>query len=626
MGMKKIIAKITPAPTKSEPLKLAVIGHVDHGKSTLIGRLLADTGSLPEGKKEAIEAACARRAVPFEWAFLMDALQIERDQNVTVESSQIRLRGGSRDIVLIDAPGHAEFLQNMATAAAGADAALIVIDGEEGIGEQSQRHAALLPLLGVQHVIVAVNKMDRVGYAEKPFRAIEKEYGEYLRGLNVKAAAFIPISARGGDGLVSVSPRFPWYKGLPLLAAIEQLETRPSADHLPLRFPVQDVYKFDGRRIIAGRVESGRLKVGDTLIFSPGNAEAKVASIESGGREAACGESIGITLDQPLFVERGQIASHAQNPPQLTNLFRAQIFWLGRKPLRAEERYRLKLGTAEVWAELRSIAGGTLERGGIAEATWRTRNVVALDEFKASPATGRFVILEDNAIAGGGLISMEGFFDQRLAAGHGVKSKNLSEFRPSVTGQERAIANGHFGGILWFTGLSGSGKSTIAGQLQRRLFEKGCQAFVLDGDNIRKGLSCDLGFAPDERSENIRRVAEVAALFAQAGIIVITAFISPYREDRHRARAIAPDHFHAVHIKASLETCERRDAKGLYKQARQGKIAQFTGISAPYEAPENPDLIVDTEELDIEACVEKLMHYVEHQLVQPARELAKKEY
>ncbi len=621
-----------------QQLKLVIVGHVDHGKSTLVGRLLHDTNSLPEGKFEAIQQSCRKRGMPFEWSFLMDALQTERDQGITIDTTQIWLRTPSRDIVIIDAPGHKEFLKNMVTGAAQADAALLLIDANEGIREQSKRHGYLLHLLGVRQIAVIVNKMDMVGYDEKVFRQIERDYRGYLKTVGVEPTCFIPVSAREGDGILGVSPHMPWYKGDGVIPALEHFTAAIVEDYLPLRFPVQDVYKFDERRIIAGRIESGALKVGDTIVFSPTNTQAKIASIESWphGRvtEARAGQSIGITLTDQIFVDRGHVASHPEKAPMITNQFRARIFWLGHKPLQAQKRYKIKLGTAEMLAEVKTIEhvidadtlaqvkAERIERNNVAEVIIRTRGVVAVDDYNDNARLGRFVILQDYDVAGGGIINTEGFADQRAAQQASVKSKNIFDVDFGVTAEQRALANGHLGGVLWFTGLSGSGKSTLAKQLQKRLFDKGYHVVALDGDNIRRGLNRDLGFSPEDRSENIRRAGEVAALFAQSGVIVIMSFISPYREDRRQVRAIAPDLFHTVYIKASLATCEKRDTKGLYKRARAGEISEFTGVSAPYEEPENSDIVIDTEHHSVQESVDQLVRYVEHQLVEPVKNLA----
>lgn len=624
---------------QKQQLKLVIVGHVDHGKSTLVGRLLHDTDSLPDGKFEAIQASCKKRGMPFEWSFLLDALQAERDQGVTIDTTQIWLRTAARDVVIIDAPGHKEFLKNMITGAAQADSALLIIDAKEGIKEQSKKHGYLLHLLGVRQIAVIVNKMDAVGYDQAVFEQIEKEYRAYLATIGVEPLCFIPVSAREGDGIAQVTEKLSWYSGNSLLAALDDFQIAAADESLPLRFPLQDVYKFDDRRILAGRITSGLLKVGDELVFSPANKTAKVATIESWPDEknithAVTGQSIGITLDDQIFVERGHIASHKEDAPVLTNLFRARIFWLGHKPLEEGKRYKIKLGTRDVMAEIRSIEhvvdsdtlaqvqSREVARNQVAEIVVRTRSQVALDEFSSNPQLGRFVILQDYDVAGGGIISMDGFYDQRGLAQPEVKSQNLTETDFGVDVRQRALQNGHFGGILWCSGLSGSGKSTIAKHVQKRLFDKGYQVFALDGDNIRKGLNRDLGFAPEDRTENIRRVAETAALFAKSGTIVICSFISPYKEDRRKARAIAPDFFHNIYIKASVETCEQRDTKGLYAKARAGEIKEFTGISAPYEPPENPDLILDTEAQAVEVCVQQLIDYVTRTLVAPVKNLA----
>lgn len=639
---KQAVAEVEVCPVVPElrpQLKIVIVGHVDHGKSTLVGRLLHDTHSLPEGKMAAIQASCLKRGMPFEWSFLMDALQTERDQGITIDTTQIWLRSNERDIVIIDAPGHKEFLKNMITGASQADAALVMIDAKEGIREQSKRHGYLLHLLGVRQIAVVVNKMDMVGYDQKVFNTIEKEYRDYLKTVGVEPTCFIPISAREGDCIVGHSANMPWYKGDGVVDALEHFNVAVADERLPLRFPIQDVYKFDERRILAGRIESGTLRVGDTLLFSPTNTTAKVASIEAWGskeapQEASAGQSVGITLDNQIFVERGHVASHVEHAPVLTNLFRARIFWLGHKPLELQKRYKLKINTTEILAEVREIEhvidsdtlaqvkADKVERGNVAEVVFRARGMVAIDEFNNNPRLGRFVIMQDYDMAGGGIISMEGFHDQRAEREQGPKSQNIFDVDFGVSAEHRALVNGHFGGILWFSGLSGSGKSTIAKQLQKRLFDKGYQVTVLDGDNVRGGLNKDLGFSPQDRSENIRRVAEVAALFAQSGTIVITSFISPYREDRRRARAVAPDMFHGIYVKASIEACEKRDVKGLYKQAREGKIPEFTGISAPYEEPMNPDIVLDTDTMSIDACVDLLVQYVQRQLVEPVRILA----
>ena len=615
------------------PLKLAIVGHVDHGKSTLVGRLLHETDALPEGKMKAVQAMSEKRGMPFEWAFVIDAMQAERDQGITIDSTQIRFRSGARQYVLIDAPGHKEFLKNMVSGAASADAVVLVVDALEGMQEQTRRHAYLLKLLGIRRIVVAVNKMDLVAYSEERFHEIRRAVSEYLRSIDVASAdiVFVPLAAREGVNLKGRGASMPWYAGPTLLEALDALPQPAGAAELPLRMWVQDVYKFDERRIVAGRIDSGQLRIGDRLLFSPSNATARVAAIEAWNAElpaaAGVGASVGITLDEDIFVERGQVASHAHSAPVVTNVFRARLFWLGRQPLAAGSQYRLRHGAAETLAvverieriidveSLSSRADGDVPPGGIAEVLVRVRGLLAVDDHADHPITGRFVLVDGHEIAGGGTASTADYPDQRQAAT--PKSGNLFAVEHRVMAADRARMNGHRGGILWFTGLSGSGKSTLAVELERLLFRKGYQVFLLDGDNLRRGLNADLGFSPGERSENIRRVGEVAALFAEAGMLVISAFISPYRVDRERVRAAHRALFHEVYINAPLEACEARDTKGLYRRARAGELKDFTGVSAPYEPPLSPELEIRSAEWPVARCIAEVALYVQQHFAVP---------
>jgi len=420
-----------------------------------------------------------------------------------------------------------------------------------------------------------------------------------------------------------------WYDGVTLAEALDIFQPPLPPLELPLRFPVQDVYKFDDRRIFAGRIESGHLHDGDVLLFSPSNKTARIRSIEAWNADdkvmaVRAGQCVGVTLDEQLFVERGEMASLVTNPPMLTNVFRDRLFWLGRNPLAEGNRYKLKLGTAEHAVEVEKIERvvdvqelGTadtkvVERNSVAEVVFRTRRQIAVDPFSINMLTGRFVIVEDYDIVGGGLISMDGYADQW--PGQTVRSTNITRVEHRVTVDDRWETNGHRGGILWLTGLSGAGKSTLGFSLEQHLFRKGYQVYVLDGDNVRHGLCADLGFSPEDRVENIRRVGHAAGLFARAGFVVITAFISPYRADRDRIRAIDPEIFHEIHIDADLATCESRDPKGLYAKARRGEIEDFTGISAPYEPPVSAELVVDTAKNSIEGCLLALDQYVANNL------------
>ncbi|MGH6947138.1 MAG: adenylyl-sulfate kinase [Kiloniellales bacterium] len=617
------------------PLKIVVVGHVDHGKSTLIGRLLYDTGSLPPGKAEELEAVSARRGMEIEWSFVLDAFQAERDQAVTIDATQIWFHTSKRDYVITDAPGHREFLKNMVSGAASAEAAIIVVDAAEGVRETSRRHGYLLHLLGIRQVAVAINKMDLVGFDETRFKTVARDIEQYLSDIGIQVSFVVPISARAGENIAKRGTATPWYTGPSLLEALDRFVPLQRLVEQPLRLPIQDVYKFDERRILAGRIEAGSIAVGDRLLFSPSDKMATVRSLESWpdtqtASSASAGQSVGITLDEQIFVERGEIASHLERAPLLTTVFRATVFWLGEQPLAVGRSYKLKLATREATVTVQAIAAMVdtdslarqevveVPRNAVAEVVLRSREMLALDPFSSLPKTGRCVLIEGYDTVAGGVISMEGYPDQRAA--RAVRSTNITAVRHRVGASERALRHGHKGGVLWFTGLSGAGKSTLAMAVEQHLFRKGYHVYVLDGDNVRHGLNANLSFSPEDRAENIRRVGEVAALFAEAGFICITAFISPYRSDRDRARAACPQAFHEVFVDADLAVCELRDPKGLYKRARAGEISDFTGITAPYESPAAAELVVDTSRLSVEAAVEAVLKHIEtHFVLKPQR-------
>jgi bifunctional enzyme CysN/CysC len=608
---------------QSERLKIVFVGHVDHGKSTLIGRILHDTGSLAEGKIEQIEKACAAEGMEFEFAFLLDALLEEQEQNVTIDTTQIPFRTKRRQYVIIDAPGHKEFLKNMITGAANADAAILVIAASEGVREQSRRHAYLLGLLGIKQLIVVVNKMDLTDYSETRFREIETEYRKFLLELSVEPRFVIPASAKAGENIAKKSTKMDWYKGPTVLEALDQTEASPSDDQLPLRFCIQDVYRFDDRRILAGRVETGTLRAGDSLVFSPANKTSTVQSIErwnsSSNAPAISGDSIGITLTEQIFVERGYIASHQSDTPIEANRFHADLFWIAKEPMQVGRSYDLRLGAQDLKCQVVSIEevmdSSTLnrqtdkreqiERNEVGKLTIQTRAPVVIDNHDRIPSLGRFVIADDGRICGGGIIFGGTYTDRTVA-----KSKNIFWSEGKITRRERAAQMGHRGAVIWFTGLSGAGKSTIAQALERDLFRRGIHTYVLDGDNVRHGLNSNLGFAPEDRVENIRRVSEVAKLMADSGVVVVTAFISPYRMDRQRAREIALEgraEFVEVFVDAPLEVCEARDPKSLYKKARAGEIREFTGIDAPYEPPEDAEIVVHTDRQTVEESISTIL-------------------
>jgi bifunctional enzyme CysN/CysC len=487
-----------------------------------------------------------------------------------------------------------------------------------------------LNLLGIRQIAVLVNKMDLENYSQTRFDQIEGEYRHWLNSLGVLPKVFIPISARLGDNVASKSANMPWYDGLTVLAALDEFKVSELPKNQPLRFPIQDIYRFDERRILAGRVEAGSVKVGDRLVFSPSNKVSTVKTIERWSAPttdtAAAGESVGITLTEQVFVERGFVAAHETSPPYELTRFKARVFWLGKRAFTKGKKYKLKLATQEVECEIDAIdrvidasSLATIARGPdepfvgrheVAELAIRTRKPIAFDTVNEVVPTGRFVIVDGFEVAGGGIIA-EDNYPRRTHDLH-AKSHHMYWSLGKVTTGQRELRNGHRGCVLWLTGLSGSGKSTIATELERELFNLGRQAYILDGDNIRHGLCSDLAFSHKDRTENIRRIGEVAKLFAEAGFICITAFISPYRADRELARTILPrDRFVEVYVNAPVNVCERRDPKGLYAKARAGEIKGFTGVSAPYEPPTSPDIELRTDKLTIAESVTKILEYLD---------------
>ncbi|MBS7813405.1 adenylyl-sulfate kinase [Roseococcus pinisoli] len=591
---------------------VVIVGHVDHGKSTLVGRLLHDTGAIPAARIAALREQSARRGLDLEFSFLLDSLQIERDQGITVDAAQVWFRGAERRYAVLDAPGHAEFLRNMVTGAAQAEAAVLVVDAEQGVGEQTRRHLYLLSILSVSTIVVALNKMDRVEWSEARFEELRVELAEYLGALDLVAQHVVPLSARHGDNVVTRSEAAPWYAGPSLIGALDGLPPRRQPTELALRLPVQDVYRLGERRVLVGRIETGRLGLGEEIVLAPGGRTAKVLSLEHWGGEArstaGAGESVAVLLDKDVFAERGQVLGPAAAPPSEAHALTVRLFWLDTEPLLQGERLTLRHGTAETRAAveaidavidvdtLTSIPAERLERNGVARARLRARRPLALDTYGASPRTGRGVLVRNHRIVGGFVV------EALEAAG-----SNLTAVEAPLSAEERAQVNGHRGGVLWLTGLSGSGKSTLAARAVRELAARGIQATLLDGDNLRRGLNRDLGFRPEDRAENVRRTAEAAALVADAGLVAVVALISPMAAHRADARRIVGERFREVYLSTDLATCEARDPKGLYRRAREDRLADFTGISAPYEAPRDAELVLDTGALDEDVCTRSLL-------------------
>jgi bifunctional enzyme CysN/CysC len=594
----------TPNGTTRPLVRIVIVGHVDHGKSTLVGRLLHETGSLPEGKLDMLKAVSARRGMPFEWSFLLDALQTERDQGITIDTTQISFRTRSRDVVLIDAPGHAEFLRNMITGASQADGALLIIDALEGVRDQTRRHGYLLHLLGVKQVAVVVNKMDRVDFSAARFKEISDEISVHLVSLGVTPSAVIPISARDGDGVAERTPRIRWYDGPTVVEALDALEPARPLQQLALRLPVQAIYKFDDRRIVAGRIESGSLGAGDEIVIMPAGKIARIRSVEAWpatpveGRQSA-GRSVGITLDRELFIERGDVIGHVGSAPRDTRRLHARIFWLHEEPLVTGGSILLRLGTKEIRAtviaiekavdpgKLSSAETRSIARNHVGEIEIALAQPLAADSYADNPRTGRLVIEVNGRIAGGGLVLS-------VDAGQRAIPIDIVPVESALRPDERSARYRHGGAVVWLTGLPGSGKSTLARALERRLFGRGGSPVLLDGDTLRAGLNSDLGFSAKDRSENIRRLAEVAAHLARNGHIAIVAAVSPSAADRAAARHIPDAAFREIYVATSAEICESRDPKGHYAKARAGALPAFTGIGNDYQPPTASELTIDT--------------------------------
>lgn len=556
----------------SRLMRLVIVGHVDHGKSTLVGRLLSDTGSLPEGKLEFVQDICDQQGKTFEFAFLLDALQEEQEQGITIDTSQIFFHTPKRKYVIIDAPGHKEFLKNMVTGAADAEAALLLIDAKEGVQEQSRRHGYILKLLGLTQVAVVINKMDLVGYDEKVYSKIKKEYSNFLKSLGVEAKEFIPVSAKLGINIAELKDEMPWYKGPTVLNMLDQFEKKPRPDHLPFRFPVQDVYKFDERRIIAGRVESGKLKVGDRIIFSPSNKQAVVKTIEAWSVNeqpvsATSSESIGFTLDEQIFVERGNVCTLREELPIVSTTFDANVFWMGQHKLEKGRKFIIKLNTQEVECEVqefkKAIDASTLEtlsnqdyiaKNDVAELTLKTRSPVAFDLFGSIATTGRFVLVDQYDVCGGGIITTYTPTTKEDKLRDEVRTRDFNWIKSDIKPEERAYRNGHRAVLILITGDPGSGKGPLARTLEQNLFENNFQSYLLDRRNVNLGVSADLK-QPEAtiEEESARRLGEVAKLFLDAGHVVISTSNAFHREDQEDLKLLA-NPYQVIEIQISSKT------------------------------------------------------------------------
>lgn len=526
-------------------MNIVIVGHVDHGKSTLVGRLLADTGSLPEGKLEQVREECRRNAKPFEYAFLLDALKDERQQGITIDTARVFFKSKKREYIIIDAPGHIEFLKNMVSGAARAEAALLVIDAQEGIQENSKRHGYLLSMLGIRQVAVCVNKMDLVGYDRKVFDRIEKEYRKFLKEIGLEPKLFLPLAALEGENLIESSSRMAWFKGPSVLGVLDSFEKAPTIEKKPFRLPVQAVYKFtedgDNRRIVAGRVESGTLSVGDEVIFLPSGKRSKIKSIEkfNGPKhtQVTAGHSTGVTLTEQVYVNRGDIMCRVAEEkayPCRSLLLRVKLFWMGHRPMILNRPYKLKLGTAQVMVHLKkiervldaselemlTISRKEIGRHDVAQCVLQATADFAFDLAGDLEATGRFVIVDEYDIAGGGIIL------EMIEDGQDVLRRQVLEREEQwdfsiVEPEERAARYGHRPALVLLTGKAGLDKRGIAKVLEKRLFEEGMKSYLLGTGNLLRGLNADIEQHRLERHEHVRRMGEVAHLFMDAGMIVV---------------------------------------------------------------------------------------------------------
>jgi bifunctional enzyme CysN/CysC len=523
--------------TIQERMNIVIVGHVDHGKSTLLGRLYADTGTLPEGKIEKIQAICRQQGKEFEYAFLFDAFLEEQQQGITIDTARTFFTWGGRQYIIIDAPGHKEFLKNMVSGAARAEAALLIIDALEGVRDQSKRHGLLLSMLGVKQVTVVVNKMDLVNYREDTFQAIEKEYREFLTQLNVIPQYIIPASAKQGINITQVSQETPWYSGPSVLDSLAHFHLETARKEQALRFPLQDVYKFDARRILVGRITAGTLKIGDRLVFSPTNKSANVQSIEAFNvdpppTQATAGQSAGITLDEQIFVERGHIATHEETRPLVSTQIRANLFWLGAKPLETRRTYTLRLATREVPCEIGVIhrivdannlddkqTQSIVQRNEVADITIRTKAPIAFDLYANFETTGRFVLVDEYDVAGGGIIT-ELVSDEQEDFRTEARERDSAWVKGDVGAEERSLRYGHRAAVLLLTGPDMTAKSFLARKLETVLVAEGRHAYLLAAENLQRGLDADLHEVKSE--EMVRRFGEVVRLLTDTGSLVIT--------------------------------------------------------------------------------------------------------
>jgi bifunctional enzyme CysN/CysC len=598
-------------------LRFITCGSVDDGKSTLIGRLLYDSKMIFEDQLAALEADSKRvgtQGQNIDFALLVDGLAAEREQGITIDVAYRFFSTDRRKFIVADTPGHEQYTRNMITGASTADLAVILIDARRGVLTQTKRHSYLVSLIGIRNVVLAINKMDLVNYNKDVFDRILGDYTAFASQLAIERVVPIPMSALAGDNITEPSGNTPWYRGPTLMQHLETVDVSKASREAPFRLPVQWVNRPNlDFRGFSGMIASGMVAPGDAVKIMPAATQSRVASVVIDGNlpYATAGQSVTITLEDEVDCSRGDVICAAEQPAEVSDQFEVTLVWMSDEPMLPGRPYLLKIGTKTVSASvtalkhkvnvntLEQVPARELQLNEIAVANISLDQPIAFDPYAVSHETGGFILIDrlSHETVGAGLIH----FALRRA-------QNIHWQAVDVTRVARAGLKSQKPAVLWFTGLSGAGKSTIANLVEKKLFAMGRHTVLLDGDNVRHGLNRDLGFTDTDRVENIRRVAEVARLMTDAGLIVLVSFISPFRSERQMARDLLPDgEFLEVHVDTPLAVAETRDVKGLYKKARRGEIPHFTGISSPYEAPEDPELHIDTTRVSPEQAAEQIV-------------------
>ena len=625
----------SPIPSPNSPtdlLRFSTAGSVDDGKSTLIGRLLYDSKAIFEDQMEAVELASRNRGDEYvDLALLTDGLRSEREQGITIDVAYRYFATPKRKFIIADTPGHIQYTRNMVTGASTAELAIILIDARKGVLTQSKRHGFLAALLQIPHLVVAVNKMDLVDYDRKVYQRIVDDYKAFAAKLDINDMVFIPLSALKGDNVVDKSLNMPWYDGATLLHHLETVNVGTSRNIVDFRFPVQTVVRPNQNfRGFAGQVASGRIGPGEDIVVLPSGISSRVRSVvtfDGEVDEAGVGDSVILTLEDEVDISRGDMIVRKRNLPEKSSQIDATLCWMNEEPMDPSGVYWLIHTTRSVRAFVSELnykidvdtmhrdQAHTLELNEIGRVQLTTTHPLFFDPYQVNRSTGSFILVDpatNNTVAAGMIRSASrnvgDLVDEAEAEAKRRQSSNVTWEQTGITRPMREELNGHKAAVLWFTGLSGSGKSTIAKALERRLFALGCRTFFLDGDNLRHGLNGDLGFAPEDRKENIRRAAEVAKLAFSHGNLVLASFISPYQSERDFARTLLPEgRFFEVYVKCDLEVLKRRDPKGLYARALAGEIKEFTGISAPYEEPAQPDILIESDIQSVDEIVETIL-------------------